>query len=78
MFTDGPNGVLAKDRLRQPDPAAVGSPPLLMAFDLLYRDGRDLTGRPLASAGRGSRISSPAARSSYTSRLTEALTKLTP
>jgi bifunctional non-homologous end joining protein LigD len=26
------------DWLREPDPTAVASPPLLMAFDLLYRD----------------------------------------
>jgi ATP-dependent DNA ligase len=35
------------DWLREPDPDAVSSPPLLMAFDLLYHDRRDLTGRPL-------------------------------
>ena len=35
------------DWLRDPDPDAVASPPLLMAFDLLYRDGRDLTARLL-------------------------------
>src|SRR5215470_9140677 len=35
------------DWLRDPDPNAVASPPLLMAFDLLYHDGRELTGRPL-------------------------------
>jgi ATP-dependent DNA ligase len=34
-------------RLRDPDPAAVATPPIFMAFDLLYRDRRDLTGRPL-------------------------------
>src|SRR5215813_7080186 len=33
--------------LREPDRAAVTSPPVYMAFDLLYRDGRDLTARPL-------------------------------
>jgi len=33
--------------LRQPDPEAVASPPIFMAFDLLYHDRRDLTGRPL-------------------------------
>jgi len=33
--------------LREPDPAAVATPPMLMVFDLLYRDGRDLTRRPL-------------------------------
>jgi len=30
------------DWLRDPDPDAVASPPLLMAFDLLYCDRRDL------------------------------------
>jgi bifunctional non-homologous end joining protein LigD len=35
------------DWLREPDPDAVASPPLFMAFDLLYQDRRDLTGRPL-------------------------------
>jgi len=35
------------DWLREPDPDAVASPPLFMAFDLLYHDRRDLTGRPL-------------------------------
>jgi len=34
------------DWLREPD-AAVATPPLLMAFDVLYRDGRDLSARPL-------------------------------
>ena len=33
--------------LREPDPEAVASPPVLMAFDLLYLDRRDLTARPL-------------------------------
>jgi len=33
--------------LREPDAHAVGTPPLLMVFDLMYRDGRDLTARPL-------------------------------
>jgi bifunctional non-homologous end joining protein LigD len=32
--------------LREPDPEAVASPPIDMAFDLLY-DRRDLTARPL-------------------------------
>jgi bifunctional non-homologous end joining protein LigD len=35
------------DWLREPDPDAVASPPLLMSFDLLYQDRRDLTGWPL-------------------------------
>jgi ATP-dependent DNA ligase len=33
--------------LHEPDPAAVATPPLYMVFDLLYRDGRDLTARAL-------------------------------
>jgi hypothetical protein len=33
--------------LRQREPEAVASPPVFMAFDLLYRDGRDLSARPL-------------------------------
>jgi bifunctional non-homologous end joining protein LigD len=35
------------DWLREPDPAAVATPPLFMAFDLLYHERRDLTARPL-------------------------------
>ena len=35
------------DWLREPDPDAVATPPLLMVFDLLHRDGRELAGRPL-------------------------------
>jgi len=35
------------DWLREPDPEAVASPPVYMAFDILYRDGRDLSARPL-------------------------------
>jgi bifunctional non-homologous end joining protein LigD len=37
--------------LRDPDPDAVASPPLLMAFDLLHQDRRDLTARPLRDRG---------------------------
>jgi bifunctional non-homologous end joining protein LigD len=33
--------------LRHPDSAAVATPPVLIAFDLLYVKGRDLTRRPL-------------------------------
>jgi bifunctional non-homologous end joining protein LigD len=33
--------------LREPDPDAVATPPLFMAFDLLYCDRRDITARPL-------------------------------
>jgi bifunctional non-homologous end joining protein LigD len=35
------------DWLREPDPDAVASPPLFMAFDLLYHERRDLIVRPL-------------------------------
>ena len=35
------------DWLREPDPDAVAPPPLLMVFDLLHQDGRELTGWPL-------------------------------
>jgi ATP-dependent DNA ligase len=35
------------DWLREPDLAAVATPPLFMAFDLLSHDRRDLTARPL-------------------------------
>src|SRR5215470_2454199 len=35
------------DWLREPDPDAVATPPMLMAFDLLHYDGRELTGPPL-------------------------------
>ena len=35
------------DWLREPDPDAVATPPLFMVFDILHRDGRDLTGRRL-------------------------------
>jgi hypothetical protein len=33
--------------LREPDPAAVASPPVLIAFDLPYVKGRDISQRPL-------------------------------
>src|SRR5262245_49773442 len=35
------------DWLLEPDSDTVATPPLLMAFDLLYCDRRDLTARPL-------------------------------
>jgi bifunctional non-homologous end joining protein LigD len=35
------------DWLREPDPDAIGTPPMFMVFDLLHRDGRELTGRAL-------------------------------
>ena len=37
------------DWLREPDPDAIATPPLLMMFDLLHQDGRKFTGRPPAS-----------------------------
>ena len=33
--------------LRERDPDAVATPPLLMAFDILFCNGRDVCGRPL-------------------------------
>jgi bifunctional non-homologous end joining protein LigD len=33
--------------LREPNPDVVASPPVLMAFDLLYHERRDLAARPL-------------------------------
>jgi bifunctional non-homologous end joining protein LigD len=33
--------------LREPDADAAATPPVLVAFDLLHQDGRELTGRPL-------------------------------
>jgi bifunctional non-homologous end joining protein LigD len=57
------------DWLREPDRAAVASPPVYMAFDLLYRDGRDLRARPLAQrrvrlegVGAGSELVFPVRR----------------
>ena len=35
------------DGLRDPDPDAIATPPMLIAFDLLHLDRRELTGRPL-------------------------------
>ena len=35
------------DALRRRQMEMLATPPLLMAFDILYRDGADLTGRPL-------------------------------
>jgi bifunctional non-homologous end joining protein LigD len=37
------------DWLREPDPAAVATPPILIAFDIMYRDRRDLAGLPLSA-----------------------------
>jgi bifunctional non-homologous end joining protein LigD len=33
--------------LREPDPDAIATPPVFMAFDLLHQDGREFSGRPL-------------------------------
>ena len=49
------------DWLREPDPDAVATPPMFMAFDLLHEDGRELTGRPLRD--RRARLESVAAGS---------------
>ena len=35
------------DWLRDPDPSAVATPPVLIGFDVLYINGRDLCARPL-------------------------------
>jgi ATP-dependent DNA ligase len=37
------------DWLREPDPAVLATPPILIVFDLMYRDRRDLTGLPLSA-----------------------------
>jgi len=42
------------DWLREPDPGAIATPPILMAFDVLYHDGRQMTRRPLR--GRRARL----------------------
>jgi bifunctional non-homologous end joining protein LigD len=49
------------DWLRDPDPDAVASPPLLMVFDLLYHERRGLTARPLRDRRARLETSSPAA-----------------
>ena len=41
------------DWLREPDAEAVATPPVLMAFDLLHQDGRELAGRPLRDRRTG-------------------------
>jgi ATP-dependent DNA ligase len=58
------------DWLREPDRAAVAWPPVYMAFDLLYRDGRDSRARPLSHRRvrleghcRGQRVGLPGAAS---------------
>jgi hypothetical protein len=37
------------DWLREPDPAAVATPLILIVFDIMYRDRRDLAGLPLSA-----------------------------
>jgi bifunctional non-homologous end joining protein LigD len=37
------------DWLREPDPAAVATPPVYIAFDMMFRDGRDLARLPLSA-----------------------------
>jgi bifunctional non-homologous end joining protein LigD len=51
------------DWLREPDADAVATPPILMAFDLLHQDGRELTGRPLRD--RRARLESVVAGSEF-------------
>jgi len=51
------------DWLREPDPDAVATPPMFMAFDLLHQDGRELTGRPLRD--RRTRLKSVVAGSEF-------------
>jgi bifunctional non-homologous end joining protein LigD len=53
---------------RDPDPKAVASPSLFMAFDVLYRNGRDVTARPLRD--RRAITSAQASRPSGASRRT--------
>ena len=51
------------DWLREPDADSVATPPMLMAFDLLYQDGREFTGRPLHE--RRARLEEAAAGSDF-------------
>jgi bifunctional non-homologous end joining protein LigD len=37
------------DWLREPDPAAVATPPIYVVFDVMFRDRRDLAGLPLSA-----------------------------
>jgi bifunctional non-homologous end joining protein LigD len=37
------------DWLREPDPDAVATPPVYIAFDVVFRDGRDLAWLPLSA-----------------------------
>ena len=34
---------MRNDQVREPDPKAIATPPILMAFALLHQDGRELT-----------------------------------
>jgi len=38
---------MRNDQVREPDPKALATPPIRMAFALLHQDGRELTGLPL-------------------------------
>ena len=51
------------DWLREPDPEAIATPPVLMAFDLLRQDDRELTGPPLHD--RRARLESAVAGSEF-------------
>jgi hypothetical protein len=48
--------------MREPDPDAVATLPLFMAFDLLYHDGRDRTARWLEDVVGGSEMVFPVRR----------------
>ena len=56
--------------LREPDPAAVASPPVLIAFDLLYVKGRDISQRPLRE--RRARLQDVVAGTDFVSQQREA------
>jgi hypothetical protein len=43
--------------VREPDPDVVATPALLMAFDIMYCNGRDLCARPLHDRPVGSKMS---------------------
>jgi len=52
--------------LREPDPDAVATPPMFLVFDLLHRNGHDLTGRPLRE--RRARLEDPSPTTTWSSR----------
>ena len=58
------------ERLREPDPAAVASPPVLIALDLLYVKGRDISQRPLRE--RRARLQDVVAGTDFVSQRREA------